>query len=65
MRTTSKGWVMMYSPLRENMTIIVKKSAMRVIGLILGAKTVSNQALPFVLSKENRVMTPARKGIPR
>jgi hypothetical protein len=36
-----------------------------VIGLIFGAKTVSNHSLPFHFSKVNRVIRPARTGIPR
>ncbi len=36
MRTTSSGSLMMNSPLSENMTTMVKSSAISVIGLIFG-----------------------------
>ena len=35
-RTTSSGIFTIYSPLRLNMTTMVKSRAIRVIGLILG-----------------------------
>jgi|GEM_PF-1720176 len=55
----------MNSPLSENMTTMVKRRATRVMGLIIGAKTVSNQAFPLAFSRENLVMTAARNGMLR
>ena len=65
MRTTSRGILTMYSPLRENMTTMVKMRATRVMGLILGMKTRSYQARSLSLMRVNRVRMPAMKGMPR
>jgi hypothetical protein len=40
MSTTSNGMLMIYSPLRENITMIVKSKAINVSGEILGIKWV-------------------------
>ncbi len=45
--------------------MMVKSKAMSVMGLIRGMNFVSYQALPLSLSRVNRVMMPARKGMPR
>ncbi len=55
----------MYSPLRENMTMMVKSRAKRVIGLILGMNFCSYQVRPFVFRPMKRVIMPPRKGMPR
>ena len=65
MRRTSSGILTMNSPLSENMTTMVKRSAMSVIGLILGMNFVSYHVLPLSLSSVNRVTTPAMNGMPR
>ncbi len=55
----------MYSPLRENMTRMVKSRAIRVIGLIFGMNRSWYHFLSFTLIRTNRVTTPAMKGMPR
>ena len=55
----------MFSPWSENMTTMVKSKAMSVIGLIAGIKLSSYQFLPLTRSRTNRVIIPARKGMPR
>ena len=55
----------MYSPLRENMTRIVNSRAIRVIGLILGMNREWYHCLSLILIRVKRVITPARKGMPR
>ena len=55
----------MTAPFSENITKIVNSKASRVIGLILGIKTCSNQSLLIVRSSTYRVIIPEKKGIPR
>ena len=64
-RITSSGSCTMYSPLRENMTRIVKSRAIKVMGLILGMNFCSYHSFPFVLSPITRETMPAIKGMPR
>jgi hypothetical protein len=64
-RTTSRGSVMIYSPFNENMTTMVKRRAMRVMGLILGTNTVSYHSFPFHGMSVKRVIIPPKKGMPR
>ena len=45
-RTTSSGILTMYSPLSENMTMMVKSRAIKVIGLIRGMNFVSYHSAP-------------------
>lgn len=49
----------MYSPLRENITTIVKRRAMSVDGLMFGIKL-----LPISFMTKKRVIIPAAKGMP-
>jgi len=65
MRMTSNGSCTMYSPLSENITRMVKSSAMSVIGLILGMNFFSYQSRPLVLRPMNLESMPAIKGMPR
>jgi len=55
----------MNSPFSENITIIVNKRAIKVIGLIKGEKTLSNQCSPFNLISPKWVRIPAKKGMPK
>ena len=65
MRSTSKGSFTMVSPLRLNITTMVKSSAMSVRGLIRGMKTRWYQSRPLSLPSTKRVRKPAMKGTPR
>ncbi|OPY13990.1 MAG: hypothetical protein A4E69_01412 [Syntrophus sp. PtaB.Bin138] len=64
-RTTSMGSSTMYSPFRENMTRMVKRRAIRVMGLILGINFSSYHTCPLIFRPTNREIMPAIKGIPR
>ena len=55
----------MISPFNENITIIVKRSAASVTGLILGMNFVSYQSIPFILLKDEAGDHAAENGIPR
>ena len=52
-------------PSSENITSIVNNNAIKVIGLILGMNFFSYHSLLFNLNKVNRVIIPARNGMPR
>lgn len=62
---TSNGNLIMYSPLSENITIMVNNRAISVIGLILGINLVLYQSLLLILIRKYLERKPAIKGIPR
>lgn len=64
-RTTSRGLLMIYKPLKENITIIVNNKPMRAIGLIRFTNVPSYHSFPFFLMSVYRVIIPVIKGIPR
>jgi len=55
----------MYPPFSENITTMVNKSAISVIGLMRGIKDCSYQSFPRTRSSTKRVTIPARNGMPR
>ena len=63
--TTSSGTSTIYSPFSENITIMVKSRAMRVIGEIRGMNLFSYQLFPLDLTNVYLVIMPAMKGMPR
>ncbi len=52
-------------PFRLNITTIVNRSAISVIGLILGMNFLSYHSRPLVFRAVSRVSMPAMKGMPR
>ena len=55
----------MYSPLRLNITTMVKSSEISVMGEMRGMNFLAYHSFPFRGIKVTRVMTPPRNGIPR
>ena len=55
----------MNSPLRLNITTMVKSSEISVMGEMRGMNCVAYHPFPFRGIRVNRVMTPPRNGIPR
>ena len=65
MRTTSMGIFTIYSPLRLNITMMVKRRATSVRGLSMGMNFVWYHSLSLSLMSAKRVTIPAMKGMPR
>mgnify|MGYP001772689102 CR=1 FL=1 len=62
LKTWYGSWTM-YSPLKENIMIIVNNRGAGVTKLSLGDRTFSNQFLPFILNDAYLVTKPAMNGI--
>src|SRR5665811_1984855 len=62
---TSMGSFTMYSPFKENMTIMVKSSPINAVGPSFFINTLSYQSFPLFFTRTDRVIMPAIKGIPR
>ena len=63
--STSSGSSTMTSPLNENITTIVKSSAMRVMGEMRGMNSRSYHSRPFHRNMRKRVAMPPKNGMPR
>ena len=64
-RSTSSGNRTMASPLKVNMTTMVKSRAISVMGEITGRNLRSYHSMPLSGMRMTRLSTPAANGIPR
>ena len=65
MRRTSNGSRIINSPFNENITYIVKSKATSVKGLIFGMNFLLYHSLFLIFINENRVIIPAKNGMPK
>ena len=65
MRSTSSGSCTMASPLKVNITTMVKSSAVSVSGEMRGMNVLSYHSSPLSGTRMTRLSTPAAKGMPR